>query len=314
MVKRKREKKKVKEKKVAPKKRFKFRWLRLPFQLTFLTLFLLALIGKAPLQPWLIIPVSTPYSAFSTLQVMLSIPTPPLLPAASILLFTILLGRSLCGWVCPSGFIQDILSKVKRKHTTIMSETHSWLKNLKYVVLGVTLTVSCSIALSSAYGAGEAYKRALGIFSTAPYTTLSPEATIFILIPESIKQLQQWMAASPPITPEQLWVILTQIPPLFYVRLLIAAVFITTSIYVPRFWCLYVCPLGALTAISNRFSLLGMKRDVTKCTRIRACVEKCQMRVRILDLPWEKFNDPECTLCLDCVDACPNKALKQKFP
>lgn len=314
MAKKEREKKKVKEKKGAPKKRLKLRWLRLLSQLTFLTLFLLALTGKAPLQPWLTLPVSTPYSAFSTLQVMLSTPTPPLLPAASIILFTILLGRSLCGWVCPSGLIQDILSKLKRKHTTITPETHSWLKNLKYIVLGATLTVSCSIALSSAYGVGEAYKRALGIFSTAPYTTLSPEATIFILIPESIKQLQQWMATSPPTSPEQLWLILAQIPPLFYVRLLLAAAFIATSIYAPRFWCLYVCPLGALTAILNRFSLLGVRREVTKCTRIRACVKECPMRVRILDLPWEKFNDPECTLCLDCVDACPNKALKPKFP
>ena len=313
MAKREREKK-VKEKKEASKKRFKLRWLRLLSQFIFLTLFLLALIGMVPLQPWLILPISTPYSAFSTLQIMFSTPTLPLLPIASILLFTILLGRSFCGWVCPSGFIQDILGKLKSKHATITPETHSWLKNLKYVVLGVVLTVSCSIALSSPYRVGEAYKRALGVFSTAPYTTLSPEAAIFILIPESIRQLQQWMVTSPPITLEQLWVILTQIPSLFYVRMFLAVAFIATSIYAPRFWCLYVCPLGALTAILNRFSLLGMRRDVTKCTRTRACVKECPMKVRILDQPWEKFNDPECTLCLDCVDACPNKALKPKFP
>jgi len=188
------------------------------------------------------------------------------------------------------------------------------LKSLKYAVLGATLAVSLSLALSLTYGMGEPYKRALGIFSTGPYTTLSPEATVFILIPESIKQLQQWMTTSPPIAPDQLWVILTQIPALFYIRLVIAAVFTIASVYVPRFWCLYFCPVGALMAVLNRFSFLGMRRDITKCIRVRACVEKCPMRVRVLDLPWEKFNDPECTLCLDCVDACPKKALKPKFP
>jgi len=301
-------------KKETPKKRLKLRWLRFLSQLSFLTLFLLALVNMAPLQPWLILPVSTPYSAFSMFQTMLSTPILPLLPIASILLFTILLGRFLCGWVCPSGFIQDILCKLKRKHITITPETHSWLKNIKYLILGAILLVSCSLALSLALGIGRLYKKALGVFSTAPYATLSPEATIFILIPESVKQLQQWMATSPLIPLEQLWTIILQIPALFYVRLVIAAVFIIASVYVPRFWCLYVCPVGAIMAILSQFSLLGMRRDITKCTRVRACVEKCPMRVRILDLPWEKFNDPECTLCLDCVDVCPRKALKPEFP
>jgi len=309
----KRVRKEGKAKKI-PKKRLKLRLLRLLSQLSFLSLFLLALVNMAPLMPWLALPVSTPYSAFSSFQTMLSTPILPLLPIASILLFIILLGRSLCGWVCPSGFIQDILSEVKRKHTTITPETHSWMKNIKYLILGAILLVSCSLALSLTLGMGDPYKRALGVFSTAPYTTLSPEATIFILIPESVKQLQQWMATSPLIPLEQLWAIIIQIPPFFYVRLVIAAVFIVASVYVPRFWCLYFCPMGALMAVLNGFSLLGMRRDITKCTRVRACVEKCPMRVRILDLPWEKFNDPECTICLDCVDACPKKALKPNFP
>ncbi|HIE14323.1 TPA: 4Fe-4S ferredoxin, partial [Candidatus Bathyarchaeota archaeon] len=44
------------------------------------------------------------------------------------------------------------------------------------------------------------------------------------------------------------------------------------------------------------------------------CVEACPMNIRILDLPWEKFTDPECIFCLRCVMACPTKAIKPKFP
>jgi len=69
-------------------------------------------------------------------------------------------------------------------------------------------------------------------------------------------------------------------------------------------------------AVLNRFSFLGLRRDLHKCPKgeCRLCVEACPMRVRILDLPWEKFSDPECIYCLKCADACPNKAIKLKYP
>jgi polyferredoxin len=38
------------------------------------------------------------------------------------------------------------------------------------------------------------------------------------------------------------------------------------------------------------------------------------MQINILDLPWEKFNDPECIMCMECVDACPHGSLSPKFP
>jgi len=67
--------------------------------------------------------------------------------------------------------------------------------------------------------------------------------------------------------------------------------------------------------IFSRFSFLGMKRDPVRCTKkCPECIRACPMQVRILELPWEKFNDQECILCLDCVEACPNGALGLKFP
>jgi polyferredoxin len=88
------------------------------------------------------------------------------------------------------------------------------------------------------------------------------------------------------------------------------------AVYTVRSWCMYLCPLGALMAIFNRFSFLGLKRDPLRCNRIgcRTCVEVCPTRVKILDRPWEKFSDPECILCLKCVSACKDKAISLKFP
>jgi len=86
--------------------------------------------------------------------------------------------------------------------------------------------------------------------------------------------------------------------------------------YVPRGWCKYFCPHGAILAFLNRFSFLGLTRDPVKCTKAGCsdCVQACPMNVPILELPWEKFTHPECIYCLKCVDACTTKAIKPKIP
>ncbi len=67
-------------------------------------------------------------------------------------------------------------------------------------------------------------------------------------------------------------------------------------------------------AIFQRYSFAGIKRDPVKCMKCPHCEVLCPMQISILDLPWEKFNDPECILCMECVDACPHGSLSLKFP
>jgi polyferredoxin len=103
---------------------------------------------------------------------------------------------------------------------------------------------------------------------------------------------------------------------LFWFQLFIMVTVLVFAAYIPRSWCKYFCPHGAIMAILNRFSFLGLRRDLHKCPKgtCRLCVEVCPMRVPILDLPWEKFSHPECIYCLKCVDACPHGAIKLKYP
>jgi len=105
-------------------------------------------------------------------------------------------------------------------------------------------------------------------------------------------------------------------PILFWVQLTIMMGVVVLGVYIPRSWCQYLCPHGAALAFLNRFSFLGLKRDPVKCAKVgcRACVDVCPMKVRILELPWEKFTDPECIYCLKCVSACTTKAIRPKFP
>jgi ferredoxin len=68
-----------------------------------------------------------------------------------------------------------------------------------------------------------------------------------------------------------------------------------------------------MISVFSRVGFLGLRRDPVKCGKCRECVERCPMAVRILDLPWEKFTDPDCTMCLACRDACPGRAIRLRF-
>lgn len=253
------------------------------------------------------VPQKTVSDAFSALQVMLYQRIFPWLPIASFLLTAVILGRALCGWVCPFGFIQDLLVYVKKRHTRVSLRTHGGMLKVKYGILAAVLFISVTLSISLALGVGKSYESAIGVFAPAPFNALSPADTLFAILPRMVLMIVY--------APEALIVGIIS-DPLFWVRLTIMIAIIVLAVYVPRSWCRYFCPIGALLAVLNRFSFLGLKRDPLRCTRAgcRTCVDACPMMVRILELPWEKFTDSECIYCLKCVDACPTRAIKPKFP
>ncbi len=247
--------------------------------------------------------------AFAMLQWMLHDLVFPWLPLASFLLVAVFLGRALCGWVCPFGLVQDLLGYVKKKRMELSMRTHDLLVNVKYVILGIILLISVTLALSLATGVIQGYKAALGALAPAPFSALSPADTLFAVLPTMVSALGNTSL-------DALAAGILVVRPLLWARLAIMVTILVLAVYIPRSWCKYLCPHGAALAFLNRFSFLGLKRDPLKCTKAgcRTCVEVCPMYVPILDLPWEKFTDPECIYCLKCADACTTKAIKPKFP
>ncbi len=295
---------------------FRIRTLRIISLLVFFLLFNAVLFGFEPLP--LVLPVLQSQGsparavgdAFAVMQHMLWEPTFPLLPLAAFLITAVLLGRMLCGWVCPFGFVQELLSYIKRKHMEISPRTHENLIYIKYIVLGAVLFVSITLAVTLSMGIGKSYKDALGVFAQAPFNVLSPHDTLLGALPTIASR------AISAQTPYQDISVVAAFSPLFWIRLFILGLVIVFAVYVPRSWCRYFCPVGATVALLNHFSFLGLKRDVVHCTRekCRSCVEVCPMKVPILELPFEKFTHPECIYCLECVDACKTRAIKPKYP
>jgi len=272
-------------------------------------------LAEPPLLP-ILWTVGTPQyfviDAFTALQVTFYSPAFPWLAIASFLILGIFIGKSLCGWVCPFGFIQDLVSFIKRKQTEFSPRTHESMIYVKYGILGITLFICVTFSAAKLAGVSGGYESALGIFVRAPFTTLSPAETLFATLPKMVRDFSNAVSANQ----VDVFSGIANLPPLFWAQLFIMAGVLVFAAYIPRSWCKYFCPHGAIMAILNRFSFLGLRRDLVKCAKgeCRLCVEACPMHVRILDLPWEKFSDPECIYCLKCVDVCPHGAIKLKYP
>ncbi len=244
--------------------------------------------------------------ALDYIQVMFSKPIFPFLPFAVVLIAGSVVGRLLCGWLCPIGFIQDLILKMKGVRSKVSPRTHVALTKLKFFFLLIILFFSMTLALSLHLEEESKYKEALGPFTRGVFFPIQPETTLFANVPRLVQSGAEsgLLDFSGPTSPGFLML----------VAFALLLIMLVGAYLVPWFWCRYVCPTGALMSIFMRFSFLGLKRDPSKCTKCGDCVEVCPMQIRILDLPWEKFNDPECTLCLECVGACPSGALAPKFP
>ncbi len=195
-----------------------------------------------------------------------------------LLLWGILLGRMICGFLCPFGLIQELLYKIKtpklkkNKFTKVMSY-------FKYVIL-----VFFVVIVPIMYGL-----RNVPLPGFCKY--ICPAGTIegaFGLLSNAVNESE-----------------LARLGPLFTWKFILAVSTIVGCIFIFRMFCRFFCPLGALYGLFNRFSILGIKLDKPSCTDCGLCVTKCKMDIR-------HVGDHECISCGECVDVCPTKAISFK--
>jgi polyferredoxin len=237
----------------------------------------------------------------------------PWVGLASFVIVGVLIGKSMCGWVCPFGFVQDLVGFFRRKQTDLSARTHQTMVYMKYFVLAATLFIVVTFSISEVMGASEGYQSALGIFANAPFTVLSPSETLFATLPTIVHNFSASMFSSSGV---DFLGSLESLSALFWAQFVIMILVLAFVAYVPRSWCRYFCPHGAIMAIMNNFSFIGLRREPTKCEKggCGHCIQVCPTRVPILDLPWGKFSHPECIYCMKCVDACEHKAIKLTYP
>ncbi len=82
---------------------------------------------------------------------------------------------------------------------------------------------------------------------------------------------------------------------------------IVSSVLVERFWCRYLCPVGAVVSVVSRFSPAGIRREQAACVDCGRCDAACALGLEVASV--DRVASGQCTLCAECVGACPTDAL-----
>lgn len=189
-----------------------------------------------------------------------------------------LMGRFVCGWLCPFGLIQDLLNKIPFPKKIGTFKGDKLLRKLKYVIFAV-FVILLPLVLVDVLGQGAPYFCKL----ICPAGTLEGGIPLVLLnksMRSALGVLYAWKNA-----------------------LLLITVILSILIYRP--FCKYICPLGAVYSVFNPVSVFRYRVDKEKCTDCGACAKACKMQVD----PVKNANHPECIRCGACKKACPVKAI-----
>ena len=196
------------------------------------------------------------------------------------LLFGILFGRWICGFLCPFGLLQDLLHKVKTPKLKKNSITRI-LSYLKYVILVVFVVLMPLIYSVQSFPLPGFCKY------------ICPSGTL--------------LGAGGLLSNEANSNMFPMLGPLFTWKFCLLVLILLSCIFIYRAFCRFLCPLGAIYGLFNRISILGIKLDKPKCTNCGICIGTCHMDIR-------HVGDHECISCGECITACPTGAITYKGP
>ncbi|MBO5968905.1 MAG: 4Fe-4S binding protein [Clostridia bacterium] len=197
-----------------------------------------------------------------------------------ILLYALLLGRWICGFLCPFGLIQDLLYKIKTPKIK-KNRLTKILSKLKYVILAVFV-----FALPLIYSFREFVLPAFCKY-ICPAGTL--EGAVGLLSnPENENMF-------------------SMLGPLFTWKFFLLVIFILGAVFIYRFFCRFFCPLGLIYGLFNKISFIGVSVENSKCTECGHCLSVCKMDI-------SKVGDTECIQCGDCISECPTNAIYRRGP
>ena len=195
---------------------------------------------------------------------------------APTLALTILLGRFFCGWICPFGALHQAvgwLGRSRRRHTErVAMNQFNRAQALKYYVLITFVVAAAGGVLLSGW--------------LDPIPFMHRSINLFLLA------LCGGGAA----------------PRVYAGAWFIAALFLATvlaNIWIPRFYCRFICPLGALFGLLVRWTPWRIGKRKAECNECQLCEDHCEGACD----PFGKIRLSECLMCMNCLRACRQQQL-----
>lgn len=205
----------------------------------------------------------------------------PVHPAAlviflAIVLMSLLAKKSFCSWICPVGTLSEVLHKLGAR---LLGRNFKVWRPLDLLLQGIKyllLLFFVKIILLDMPG------YAVAAFLDTPYWAVS-----------DVKMLRFF----------------THISATAVTVLVVLAVL---SLLYRNAWCRYLCPYGALLGIASLFSPFKIRRNVEACSDCRQCSQACPSGISVH--AKTTVVSPECTGCLSCVAACPQREVLAMRP
>ncbi len=213
----------------------------------------------------------------------------------------ILFNKAWCGWVCPLGLIQDLITML-RKQLNIRKTIFSWnlhdrLKLIKYGFLGLMTLLPIGIGNPICNG-----QCRVSPDLYLPFCQICPAKPLMPMFSGDFSHIGINFTNCSTIIMSSL-------------SMIVLGIFLVGSFFKERFFCSF-CPMSALMSLFDRIGFIGLRKDNSKCTSCGICARVCPMDIREVYLEEEKENvlTQDCMLCLKCIEYCPeDNALRGTF-
>lgn len=209
----------------------------------------------------------------------------PLLWALLTITLTILLGRFFCSWVCPFGAIHHFVGFLGNRRKTrarkIKLNRYRKAQRIKYVILIVFLAMAAFPSMGASLQTG--------LLDPIPLITRTLNLVLLPIADSGINLMSTGERFY-----EGAWLVFT---------IFLASVLL--NLVIPRFYCRFICPLGALMGILSRFALWRIGQIPDKCTNCLVCEAGCEGGCE----PSGNIRISECVLCFNCREDCEEDAI-----
>ncbi|MFP4081221.1 MAG: 4Fe-4S binding protein [Candidatus Aminicenantes bacterium] len=225
--------------------------------------------------------------------------------SALTILFTLVLGRVVCGWVCPLGSIHQFFSFLFKKTKLLSPQKKSpgplsW----KYYLL-IFLLVS-SIFTLNLVGILDPLSLLYRSFTVSLLPVLSYLSSVFL---DLLYQIKVYSLGDSLVQFIQNLALNATFVQGFFIGLVFAGL-VLLNLARERFWCRYLCPLGAFLGLVSRWNVFKLRIDPQKCIECDLCNIHCQTEAH--PFPDEEWKSSECDYCYTCSAICPTSAIQ--FP